>query len=156
MGSSGCRPSFARGHISIANKVHWCYLGWHGSSAFRLALGDNGPLSSPVELEGSCNTALGTFAYAISRRGAQILLQADAVFPLYKQLDVQISHVKSLKAWRCVDAACLFYSAPCQLLDSDVQATWSADHASELRVFKLALNAASSCWMSGVVRFPRQ
>ena len=121
----------------LPSEWHWCYLGWHGSSAFRLALGDNGPLSSPLELEDSCNTALGTFAYAITRRGAQVLLQPDAVFPLYKQLDVQISHVKALKAWRCGDAACLFYSAPCQLLDSDVQATWSPDHAAELRVFKL-------------------
>ncbi|CAL1130008.1 unnamed protein product [Cladocopium goreaui] len=123
---------------------HLCYLGWHGQSVLHLALGALGDvdcLEAAVELEDVSSVdhgPFGTFAYLIRRSGAQRLLQHT--FPLHRQLDAQMAEVQKrgdLRAFRCADRSCLFYSAPCQLLDSDVQACWSADHDVQLRTLKL-------------------
>eukprot|EP00435_Cladocopium_sp_Y103_P027647 s3776_g6.t2 len=121
---------------------HLCYLGWHGQSVLHLALGDFSRLKeAPVELEDLSSEdhgPLGTFAYLIRRSGAQRLLQHT--FPLHRQLDAQMAEVQKrgdLRSFRCSDTSCLFYSAPCQLLDSDVQACWCADHDVQLRTLKL-------------------
>ncbi|CAJ1331536.1 unnamed protein product [Effrenium voratum] len=126
---------------------HLCYLGWHGPGVAQLALGDEGILEvkhprleelrlpRPAELR-----PLGTFAYLLSRAGAARLLQPGAVFPLQRQLDAQLLELRGqLRAFRCLEGSCLFYSAPCQLLDSDVQACWSADHDLGLREMKRGL-----------------
>eukprot|EP00811_Abedinium_folium_P034367 NODE_7253_length_1595_cov_10.910763.p1 GENE.NODE_7253_length_1595_cov_10.910763~~NODE_7253_length_1595_cov_10.910763.p1 ORF type:complete len:453 (+),score=129.70 NODE_7253_length_1595_cov_10.910763:73-1359(+) len=74
---------------------------------------------------------MGTFAYLVSTEGARRLLEEEVIFPLDFQLDVQLNHAYAtgrVCAYRCLDDACLFFSAPRQFVDSDVQACWSADH----------------------------
>lgn len=105
---------------------HLCYVGWHGQSALQLSLGDSSLLHNPVSLEEVTGAEpLGTFAYLISRSGARRLLEPNVIFPLERQLDAQLSKLQAsfatrLCAFRCLDRNCLFYSPPCQLLDSDV------------------------------------
>ncbi|CAE8594108.1 unnamed protein product [Polarella glacialis] len=124
-----------------------CYVGWHGQAVLQLAAGGEGPALSgdAIVLERWCSISepMGTFGYLIRRGGAKKLLATSGmVFPLDYQLDAQLNRSfasDSIRAYRCQDRGCLFYSAPCQLLDSDVQACWSADHPVGLRGIKLGL-----------------
>jgi len=123
---------------------HICYVGWHGNKVLQLAADfDAAELSPPVRLERwrGFPDPMGTFAYLVSREGAEKLLVEGVVFPLDYQLDAQLNYAFAsggVRAYRCADAGCLFFSAPCQFVDSDVQACWSADHMPALRAYKEA------------------
>merc|ERR1712150_266597 len=104
-------------------------------------MGGNEMLLEPVTLERwhGYPEPMGTFAYLLSVSGARRLLLEGLIFPLDFQLDAQLNYAfasGSLCAYRCNDAGCLFYSSPCQFIDSDVQACWSADHDLNFRMFK--------------------
>ena len=67
--------------------------------------------------------------------------QSTVSFPPSQDVQLNCAYADGLvSAHRCGDECCLFHSAPCQFVDSDVQACWSADHTPQLRGCKEAFH----------------